>query len=522
MRRRTLMATVLAAPALMAAGERRTLRFVPHADLAVLDPLWTNALVTRNHALLVFDTLFGQDETTAVRPQMVEAADTTEDGRRWTLRLREGLRFHDGEPVLARDCVASLRRWGKRDPFGQGLFAVLDELAAPDDRTVVFRLSRPFPMLPDALGKGTAFLAPMMPARIAEADGARPLTEMVGSGPYRFLPAERVAGDRAAYERFEGYVPRADGTPSFIAGPKRAFFDRIEWKIMPDAATAGAALRNREVDWWEMPTPDMLPLLRRGRGLRVEAIDPYGQIPTFRINHLHPPFSNAAVRRALLGAVDQKDVVIAIAGDDPSLWRTGVGFFTPGSPMASTAGLEALARREPAVVREDLKRAGYANEPVMFMVSADSPMNNATGEVVADAFRQAGLNIDYRAMDFGTVVQRRLKPEPVAQGGWNGYCSGASGLEQLVPPTHLMLRGNGTTGPNIGWPTSPDTERLRAEWLDAPDLSARQVLAERLQRQALQDVPYIPLGQVLQPSAFDAGLSGMLTGAPLFWNIRRA
>jgi peptide/nickel transport system substrate-binding protein len=521
MRRRQVLAAsaLLCAPALARAAGPRVLRFVPHTELAVLDPLWTNALITRNHALLVFDTLFGQDSAFSIRPQMVEAAGVEEDGRRWSLRLREGLRFHDGTPVLARDCVASLLRWSKRDPFGQALFGVTDALAAADDRTIVFRLSRPFPMLPDALGKTTALLAPIMPARIAESDPGKPITEMVGSGPYRYRADERLAGDRVVYERFEGYVPNPAGPVDGTCGPKVASFDRVEWKIMPDPGTAAAALQNGEVDWWEMPPPDLLPLLRRSRRLRVEVVDPGGQIPTFRINHLHPPFDTAGVRRALLGAVDQRDVVTAIVGDDPALSRTGVGYFTPGSPMATAAGLEALAKRPAAAVRRDLEAAGYAGERVLFMLSSDSPMNLATGEVVADAFRQAGLVLDVAAMDFGSVVQRRLKPEPVAQGGWNGYCSGASGQEQMIPPTHLMLRGNGRTGPNIGWPTSPETERLRAAWLDAPDLAARTQVAEQLQRQALRDVPYIPLGQVLQPSAFDARLTGILRGPPMFWNV---
>ncbi|MGG5823471.1 ABC transporter substrate-binding protein [Falsiroseomonas sp. HW251] len=527
MKRRDLMrgaaaaTAALVAPCLAAAQGSRALRFVPHTELVVLDPTWSNPLVTRNHAFLVFDTLFGQDDAYRARPQMLEGFVVENDGLRWMLTLREGLRFHDGERVLARDAVASIRRWSRRDPFGQALMAATDELSAPDDRTIVFRLKKPFPLLPDALGKTSAMMPAIMPARLAEGDPNRAVPELVGSGPFRFKADERLAGDRAVYERFAAYVPNPNGPTQGTAGPKVAHFDRIEWKMMPDASTAASALRTGEVDWWEMPPPDNLPLLRRSRGIVVDMIDPTGQIPTFRINHLHPPFDNSAIRRALLGAVDQRDVVMAIAGDDRDLWRTGVGFFTPGSPLASDDGLEALRVRPPEQVRRDLLAAGYDGTPVLFMVSADSPMNNATGQVVADAFRRCGLNIDYTALDFGTVVQRRLKPEPVAQGGWNGYCSGASGIEQMLPATHLMLRGNGMTGPNIGWPTSAEIERLRAAWFDAPDLPAQQVLARQLQSQALIDVPYVPLGQVLQPSAYRSDIKDVLRGMPLFWNVRR-
>jgi len=524
MHRRTLMqfaAATLAMPRIASSAEQRVLRFVPHTDLAVLDPTWTNALITRNHALLVFDTLFGIDDAGTAKLQMLESAAVDEDGRRWTLTLRPGLRFHDGEPVLATDCIASLQRWSRRDPFGQALFAVTNEVLAKDDRTLVFRLQRPFPMLPDALGKTTALLAPMMPARIAAGDPGRPITEMVGSGPFRYKADERMAGALNVYERFANYSPNPNGPTQVTSGPKVVYFDRVEWVTMPDPSTASGALRKGEVDWWEMPTQDMLPLLRRSPGVTVALLDPYGQIPTFRINHLHPPFNNPGIRRALLGAVDQRDVVVAIAGDDETLWRTGVGYFTPGSPMASDAGMQALAPRSSEAVKRDLLAAGYAGESVLFMAATDSPMNSATGEVVADAFRRAGMNINYTALDFGTMIQRRLKPDPIAQGGWNCYCSGASGQEELIPPTHLMLRGNGMTGPNIGWPTSAATEQLRAEWLDAPDLAARREIARRLQLQAFQDVPYMPLGQVLQPGAFRSDLTGHQRGAPVFWSVRR-
>ena len=256
MHRRTLLKTglaTLAAPAL--AQPARTLRFVPQADAAILDPMITTGLVNRNHGFLLFDTLYGVDAQGAVQPQMVDGHTIEDAGRTVTMTLRAGLRFHDNEPVRARDAIASLRRWASRDAFGTSLFAIVDELSAPDDRTLRWRLKRPFPMLPEALGKVGAIVAFIMPERLAVTDSNTAVKELVGSGPYRWKPDEHVPGSRLVYAKFDGYVPRPQGTASQLAGPKVVHFDRVEWQVIPDAATASAALSRGEVDWWTSPSP---------------------------------------------------------------------------------------------------------------------------------------------------------------------------------------------------------------------------------------------------------------------------
>ncbi len=276
MKRRGFLAGSLALPAVARAQGARVLRFVPQSDLTVLDPIWTTAYVTRNHGYLVFDTLFGQDGQFKPTLQMLDQAIS--DGLIWRLRLREGLRFHDGERVLARDCVASIRRWMARDAFGGALADATDELSAADDRTIVFRLKRPFPLLPDALGKTPTLMAAMMPERLAKTDPFKQITEMVGSGPYRFKADERVVGARVVYERFADYVPRADGAVEWTSGPKVAHFDRVEWKVIPDEATASAALQQGEVDWWEYPSIDLLDSLTKSGKVKARVTDPTGII----------------------------------------------------------------------------------------------------------------------------------------------------------------------------------------------------------------------------------------------------
>ncbi|MBN8900182.1 MAG: ABC transporter substrate-binding protein, partial [Rhodospirillales bacterium] len=216
--------------------------------------VWTTATVSRNYAFLVYETLYGMDAKLNAKPQMVSGHTVSDDGKRWTMALRPGLTFHDGEKVLARDCVASLQRWMKRDAIGQLLGARLDALEAPDDRTLVFRLNKPFAALPYALGKTQPSAAVIMPARLAAADPFKPVTEAIGNGPYKFEAKEFNSGNLAVFTKHTGYVPR-DEPPDFTAGGKRAYIERIEWRIVPEAATAANALAAGEVDWVEQPIP---------------------------------------------------------------------------------------------------------------------------------------------------------------------------------------------------------------------------------------------------------------------------
>ena len=513
-------AASLAAPAIARGAAANVLRFVPQADVAVLDPVWTTTYPTRDHAYLVFDTLYGMDSQYAATPQMAAGAVADNDRRRWRIGLREGLRFHDGTPVLARDCVASIRRWGARDAFGQALMAATDEISALDDRTIQFRLKQAFPLLPDALGKAPPAMCAIMPERLALTDPYTQVTEMVGSGPFRFKADERVAGSLLVYQRFDGYVPRGSGKADWTAGPKVAHLDRVEWHIIPDASTAAAALSRGEVDWWLAPDADLLSMLQRDNGLTVRQNDPTGLIGTLRMNHLQPPFDNPALRRAVLGAVSQADFMQAVAGDDRANWRDGVGVFCPGTPLASDAGMAVLTGpRDMARTRAAVAASGYKGERVVVLGAGDIAASKALSDVGQDLLKQMGLNVDDQVSDWGTIVQRRAKTDPVAAGGWSVFHTFWSGLDQFSPAGHVFLRANGRAAAP-GWPDSPGLETLRAEWFAAPGLSAQQAVAAKMQAQAFEDVPYIPLGQQLTYTAFRKNVGGVLNGIPVFWNIQ--
>ena len=523
MQRRQVLAAataMLAAPSVGRAANAGVLKFVPQADLATLDPIWTTSYQTRDHGFMVYDTLFGQDQAYRAQPQMLEGATTEADGKLWQLTLRPGLKFHDGTPVLSRDCIASIARWGKRDSYGQALMAAVDEMSVVDDSSFRIRLKYPFPLLPDALCKTSPSMCAIMPERLAKTDAFTQVTEMVGSGPFRFKADERIPGARAVWEKFAGYVPRNEKAER-TAGGKLVHFDRVEWQIMPDAGSVTGALQQGEIDWWADPPADLQPLLGKSKGVVNPTIVPTGLVATMRFNNLQAPFNNPAIRRAIIGAVTQADYMTAVMGENRAGWSDNVGYFCPGTPMASAAGMEKLtAPRDYEKVKRELAAAGYKGEKVVLLGPMDIPSSKALAEVTADMLKKIGVNLDFQAMDWATVVQRRAKTDPVEQGGWSIFQTSWAGLDQFNPAGHVFLRANGKAAAP-GWPTSEKLEALRDEWFRAPDVAAQKKLCDAMQLQAFEDVPYIPLGQTISRTAYRSDLTGVLEGLPIFWNIRR-
>ncbi|WP_426958635.1 ABC transporter substrate-binding protein [Muricoccus radiodurans] len=517
-----LAAVAGAVPARAQRRDPRVLVFVPQANLTALDPIWTTASISQTHGYTVFDTLFGVDDAGRVQPQMAEGHSVSDDGRTWTIRLRDGLRWHDGERVLARDCAASLERWAKRDVFGGSLLPLVESWGAPDDRTIRIALRSPFPLLPNAMAKTAAVSAFMMPERLARTDPFRQVTEMVGSGPYRFVADEYNSGSRVVYRKFEGYVPRQEPAQN-TAGGKVAHFERIEWLVMPDSATAAAALRAGEVDWWDQVNPDLTPLLRRTRGVTVGVNDPSGYIGSLRFNTLHPPFNNVGVRRAILYAANQDDYLRAITGNDPeifsechSMWPCGTAYGQETRP-ADLRGPPDLNRAK-AMLRD----AGYRGEKVVIINPSDLPSIGPFGLVTADLLRKLEMNVELVETDWGSVIQRRASREPVERGGWSIFHTWWPSPSILNPAISPILRGQGANG-WFGWYSNPRVETLAAEWLTAQDEASQARLAEEIQQESYREVPVVPLGRYFIRTAWRTGLTGFLKTASSYpWNVRWA
>ncbi len=513
------LAPIFTAPA-QAAGKKE-LRYIPEADLNILDPVWSTSTIVAVYGHMVFDTLYGFDKDYNVHPQMAEGHSVSDDKLQWTVKLRDGLQFHDGQPVLAKDCVASIQRWGKRDFMGSALLSVVETLTAVDDRTLQFKLKKPFPLLPMTLATSGSNMPAMMPERLAQTSPNEQVRESIGSGPYRFVKEEWVSGSKAVFEKFAGYKPRSDSfPPSYTAGPKIAHFDRVVWNIIADASTAAAALQAGEVDIIEMVGADFLPVLKAEPSVQLLP----RSTPNFaimRFNHLQPPFNNPAIRQALLKAIDQRAIMAGTFGEEnKAFWQFGVGYFSPDSPMANKAGLEAFTSpRDFKKAAAEIKAAGYNGEPVVVLDPVDYPWTHPCTLLAADTLKKVGLNVDIQAMDWGTLMQRRQSQEPPGKGGWNIFLTALSGMSNFNPVGHIGLRGNGKDA-WVGWPTAPRLEELRQQWLDAPDEAAQKKICEEIQKQALVDVPYIPLGAFATVSGYSNNLTDIQLQRPLFTTMK--
>ncbi len=514
-------AAVLAAPAIARAQGSRVLKFVPQANLSSMDAVAGTQYVVRNAALMVWDTLYGVDSSITPKPQMCEGHEVNADFTTWTFKLRPGLKFHDGETVTTRDVLASLKRWMVRDTMGQIISARLDALEALDDRTFRFRLNKPFAKMLFALGKSNAPVAFIMPERIAKTDPFQLIKEYVGSGPMKFKTDEWVPGARAVFEKFDGYAVRPEAG-DWVSGGKRVNFDRIEWIILPDAATAAAALQNGEVDWWENPISDVVPLLRKNRNLNVDIGDPFGNIGSFRMNHLNPPFDKVGVRRAIMLALSQSDYMQAVAGDDTALWKACPGFFTPGSALYTEEGGDALkGPRNYDAAKKMLAESGYAGETIELVVPVDVAITKAEGDVTADLLAKIGMKVDYVATDWGTTGTRRAKKDPVAQGGWNIFHTWHAGADCINPAPYTALDAGGDKA-WFGWPKSDAVQAAIGEWYAAPDLAAEKAAAVKINRLSFENVTYIPTGFFLQYTAWRKNLTGVVKAPfPVFWGLQK-
>ncbi len=513
---------MLASPRLaLAQGRERPFRFVVNVGLQNLDPIASPSFVTRNFGYLVFDTLVSMDSQGRYRPQMLQGWETSADGLAWTFRLRPGLMFHDGTPVTSEDVVASLRRWGNRDSIGRRLMAATAELATSGADGFTLKLSRPFGGVIEALGKPSVHVPFIMPARIASATPpTQPVREIMGSGPFVFLPDRWIPGERTFFRRNERYVPRdepADG----LAGGKVPKVEQVEMITMPDIALRATSLQQGEVDYLEYAPIDNLPLMRRDRNIVIsEARGQAEMMYAVSINHALPPFDNVLVRRALQQCLDRSEI-LAGAGFAETGNPDCTAMFMCGTAFSSDRGGAAIARPDLDRAKALLREAGYTDQRVVLMHPLDSALLNPFGLVLIDRMKRAGFNLDIQGSDWSSIAQRWVQRQPLDRGGWSVVPVVYTGFDMANPLSNLGVGFNCTGNQPWGYceaAMTPLIERFEAEG----DPDRRREIAAELNRVAIEQATFPIAGQFRAPAAWRAQLRGVIDfGFPVIWNIER-
>src|ERR1700676_4753793 len=512
-------AATLALPAL---ADAKTIAAVMHSDLRILDPTITTAYIQRDYGYMVYDTLLAMDSNFKVQPQMADYK-VSDDKLTYTFTLRDGLKWHDGAPVTAEDCVASLKRWGKADGMGQKLMDFTASLEASDAKTITLKLKEPYGLVLDSIGKPSSLVPFMMPKRLAETPPGTPIPEQIGSGPFKFVKAEFQPGVKVVYEKNTDYVPRKE-PPSWTSGAKVVKVDRVEWITMADAQTAVNALQSGDIDFLENPSFDLLPALTANKDLKVETLNKLGFQTLGRMNFLYPPFDNVKVRRAAFMAMHQKDVLDALVGN-PEYYKICGAVFVCGTPLATEAGSESLVKGNGmAEAKKLLAESGYDGTPVVVMAPGDVVTLKAQPILAAQLLREAGFKVDVQATDWQPVVARRASQKPPKEGGWNMFFTNFVGADVLNPIANFSVNAKGKNGGWFGWPDDPKMEELRDAFARSLSPEEQKKIAADIQKEVYDQVIYIPLGQYRVANAWRKSLTGVLEGpaTPVFWNIDKS
>ena len=515
-----LMSPALTSPA-MAAG-KKTITAVMHSDLRIIDPGFTTAYITRDHGYMVYDTLLATDSSFKVQPQMADWK-VSDDKLTYTFTLRDGLKWHDGTPVTAEDCIASLKRWGKNDNMGQKLMDFTASIEPIDAKSFALKLKEPYGLVLESIGKPSSYTPFMMPKRLAETPAGQQIKEQVGSGPFKFVQAEFQPGVKAVYEKNADYVPRKEA-PSWTSGAKVVKVDRVEWITMPDAQTAVNALQSGDIDFMENLPFDLLPVLEANKDLKVDVLNKFGFQTLGRMNFLYPPFDNVKVRRAAFLAMKQKDVLDALVGNAKYQKVCGA-IFICDTPLESDVGAESLVKGNGmAEAKKLLAESGYDGTPVVVMAPGDVVTLKAQPIVAAQLLRDAGFKVDLQATDWQTVVARRASQKPPKEGGWNMFFTNWVAADVSNPVVNASVGGRGKNGGWFGWAEDAKIEELRDKFARSASPDEQKKIAAEIQKQAYEQVIYIPLGQYQVPTGWRKSLTGILDGpaTPVFWNIDKS
>ncbi|TGT35747.1 ABC transporter substrate-binding protein [Mesorhizobium sp. M8A.F.Ca.ET.165.01.1.1] len=488
--------------------------------LSSFDPIYSTSDDVTNYGAAIYETLFALDSKFMPQPQMVGKWAVSDDKKTYTFELREGLGWHDGTPVTAADCVASIRRWAEVNPAGKLIMERASDISKKDDKTFTIALNEPLGTLIDFL----ANISPPVPFIMREKDASRPASEQVttkiGSGPFKFNEALARPGASYTYDRNEKYVARKEPSDGF-AGGKIVKVDRVIWDVIADQQTAVAALQAGEIDYCGVP-PDLYPLIESDPNLQLEVLDKGGQDVILRMNFLQPPFDNVKARQAMLHLIDQEALMRAGWGDSKHIGIV-TSIFGQDTPISNDENIGWFKKGgDPERAKQLFQEAGYAGEKVVILQPTDWAEASNASQLLAATLRKIGLNVELAPMSWAELSTRRANKGPVENGGWNLFITSDNEHSLGNPLTDSIPVASGDKA-WYGWPKNDEYEALRMKFADVATLDERKALARKMQGIWWDFVGDLRLGKHVSPIAHRKTLTGLIHMPQILamWNLQK-
>ncbi len=469
-----------------------------------LDLHWTTAVITQQITWHVLETLYTYDRSFNVVPMLAEGHTIADGGRRYTIRLRKGVRFHTGRELTSADVVASLNRWGKMAGTGKAMFRNIEAVEGKDPLTVVVHMKQPSGVLLAALARPNNG-AGIYPKEVVDAAGENQVKEPVGTGPFRFV--EHKPDRHIKLARFKDYSARSEA-PDGYGGKRTAYVDEILFIPVPDVAVRLAGVETAEYHFSQQIKQDQYDRVKTMPGVVASVIKPYGW-STAVLNHKQGMMTDKRLRQAFQAALDMEPIMAAGFGHK-DFYRLDAGLLYPEQTAWYTkAGGEAYNQRSRPKAQKLLKEAGYTGQPVRWVTTQEYPWMYKNALVSTQQLEEAGFKIDLQVVDWATLVQRRNKPEL-----WDVFSTGFTFTHEPAFTTAVDCSFP-------GWWCLDEKNRLMESMLTELDSKKRRAIWERVQVAFYDDVGRIKFGDYFPLDVLRKEVRGFQSLPELFfWNVR--
>src|SRR5690625_75886 len=466
-----------------------------------LDQPTSTATAVRDTSRLIFESLFATDSEFKPVPVLAESIDS-DDNQTYTIKIREGVKFHNGDEMTAEDVVASMERWVEVSSVTGNVFADAT-WTAEDEYTVILELANPSSLTLDTMA--SAKQAPgIMPKEIAESAPAEGVEEYIGTGPYEFV--EWKQDQYIHFTKFADYES-PEGEADGLIGKKEALIDDIYFYIVPDTSTRIAGLQTGEYvfaygipyDNFDMFVDDP----------NFETILTPAANPLLGFNNVKGISTTFEIREAVLEILDMEEIMMAAFPNEQFFWLDSGYMDVNLKNWLTDADHEQYNQADPEKGKELLDEMGYDGEEFRIMATRDYDHHYSIAVVIHEQLKQAGMNAELEIYDWPTVLD--IQEDQFDR--WDSYITTAS---TVSTPSQLIA-----LSPEWAGGYYPEVSDMISDMETAPTLEEAQDIWDKLQLYLWEDViPVVQLGGYNSLEAYNKNIKGIesLSG-PIFWNV---